>query len=674
MGKLIKPDKELLKSGESLAGELYSLLMISISSRNACGATHDIQGAYIRDHRNTNDTEQSDPVVATCECNKDKEETCSLCDESLKDICSVKDYNHDVSPFQGLGNLFATIKSYDYISLVEHAYAVIGNKPFSLKANKDIEITDEQIKKLSAMFDQNVEAFLKENNIRVDEIPQAFNFPTLLDMIDALEKSLVQESENNNTIALKRSEDVLERIFDRTNFMREYLEVIKDTADYPIGILWGTDNAVKRTRKIRKGKVVIENKIQSTVERVDPAEFWATPDHTLSRFGRAVFRLKRFSYGDLKRWVELDVTGSSKISKNVEEFLKEHEEGGSIPYTMLFRNLDPVLTIDYDVIVARGRFTKNRVAALGVEIPSSMQYDRHIPCEVYFSGSHVLRVKVMDTTDENMGVWTTLFRRNGRSIFGYSVYDFVKPFAKLYENLIDNLDRSVGKSVGMFIQVDTSVIENSEKYFKRDEDGNISLDVSEDNLIEFDSSESIYSSNFKGMPIHVTELPSNLNKLIPMLGVIVDEMERITKIPTLLTDGNNISSALRTTENMNLAFQASSKIIQALLRESETRILMPAIQFIFEVELLNSRLSDDLIDIEPTILLSDTLTREQNTKLEMLSNFGALGQFRDLIPPEKFGALLNTVGRQVFGYEEDLVPGVGILKIGSQTTQPQQQL
>ena len=45
---IIKPDKESSVEGKNLAGELHMLMMHSITYRGRCGATFDIQSAYLR--------------------------------------------------------------------------------------------------------------------------------------------------------------------------------------------------------------------------------------------------------------------------------------------------------------------------------------------------------------------------------------------------------------------------------------------------------------------------------------------------------------------------------------------------------------------------------------------------------------------------------------------------
>lgn len=673
MPTIIKPDREASVDGKDLASELHLLMMSSITYRGNCGATFDIQSAYLRmgqniEWPNSLPEYQIKPIPPekTCGCDKDKGESCDLCDESLDDVCTTEDVMEamgSISPFKRVARLISTIKAYDYTSLVEHAYAKTGNKPFKLKSNKEITINEEEMNELAGLLSANIEAYIEQNDIRIDEIPYAFDFNAMSELVAAFEDYLLKKAKRHNDDEVQRYEEGLERTFNRTNFMEQYIECIKDTANYPLGILWIDDNAVRKEKRIVGHKVKIERKIQATAERVHPAHIWFTPDYTFSQVGRAVFRAKRFTRGDIARWRDMGIAGSKKIEANITKFLEKYDEGCFIPYIMLFRNVNPLINYDYDVMIMRGMVKKQYVEEIGVTIPETLKNENFIPCEVYFSGAYVLRCRVIDALDPHLGVYTTVFRRNCDSIYGYSVYDFCMPFASLYMNTLDAIDRSVGKSVGMFIQVDRSVIDDPDKYFRRDDNGNIILDITEDQLIEFDSNQAVGSPNFKGIPIHITQVPSNIDKLMPMLELVIQEMERVTKIPNLLTDGSDVSSALRTTSNMNMAYNSSAKVIQALLREAENRILRPGISYMFDCELLNGRIPTGLLELEPEILLSDTLVRETNDAAELVQGLQILSPYMQIIPPEKFATLLNTVARKVFGFTEDIMPDAGMFNI-----------
>ena len=679
MSIIIKPDREAsVEAGRELAGELHLLMLSGINYRNDCGATFDIQAAYLRANEDPNQPSsvpQLDFIKpynkgwdgnGQKECGCKEGETCELCDDALQDICTtdeIQERMETCSPFARVAKKVSTIKVYDYISLAEHAYAKTGNKPFKLKSNKEITIDQREMEELAGLLAANIEAFIEQNDVRVDEIPMAFDFAAMSDLVVAFEEYLRKKATKHNDDKLREYEESIERTFNRTDFMKEYLETIKDTANFPLGILWIDDNAIKKEKRIVGGQVKIEWKIQAVAERVHPSQVWFTPDFTFSEVGRCVFRVKRFTRGDIMQWSELDVAGSEKLNRNITKFLDDYDEGCWIPYTMLFRNVNPITNYDYDVMITRGMFTKSRVEELGIDIPATMKNENYIPCEIYFSGSYILRARVMDVLDKHLGVFTTVFRRNCDSIYGYSVYDFCMPFAKIYGSVLDAMDRSVGKSVGMFVQVDRSVIDDPDKYFRRDKNGNIILDISEDQLIEFDSGKSFGSPNFKGYPITITQVPSNLEKLTPMLELVLGEMERITKIPNLLTDGSDVSSALRTTSNMNMAFNSSAKVIQALLREAEARVLRPGIAYLFDCELLNDRIPRGLLELEPEILLSDTLVRETNDSQELLNGLQILSQYAQIIPQDKFAMLINTVARTAFGFKEDLTPEAGVFAV-----------
>lgn len=652
-------------------------MMSGINYRNDCGATFDIQTAFLRaseDPHQPNSVPEYQVLPLNQhtweqpkkDCGCKEGETCNLCDNDLKDICTteeVKTYMTETSPFLRTARLISTVKVYDYISLVEHAYAKTGNKPFKLKSNKEITIRPEQVKELASIMEAQIGSFIEQNDVRIDEIPRAFDFGAIGDMVRNFEEYMRKKAMKMNEDDLKRYEDSIERTFNRTNFMGEYIECLKDTANFPFGVLWVDDNAVKKEKVISGGKVKLERKIQATAERVHPSQVWFTPDYTFSSPGRAVFRVKRFTHGDILSWKELDVAGSSFLNRNIDKFLEDYNEGCFIPYIMLFRNLDPIVNYDYDVMIARGMFSKEHVKELGVEIPDHVKGENFIPCEIYFSGSYILRCRVMNAVDKYFGVYTTVFRRNCDSIYGYSVYDFCLPFAKLYATTLDAIDVAVGKSMGMILQLDRAVIQDAEKYFKRDRSGEIIFRLDEDQFIEFNSAQAYGSPNFKGIPLTVTEIPNNLDKLLPMLELVLSEMERITKIPNLLTDGSDISSALRTTSNMNMAYNSSAKVIQALLREGESRVLYPAIQYLFDCEIINERIPKGLLELEPEILLSDTLIRDTNDSEQLIAGLQVLSQYAQIIPPDKFATLLNTVARTSFGFREDIVPDAGIFNI-----------
>lgn len=190
-------------------------------------------------------------------------------------------------------------------------------------------------------------------------------------------------------------------------------------------------------------------------------------------------------------------------------------------------------------------------------------------------------------------------------------------------------------------------------------------------IIEFDSTQAFQSNNFKGVPITVTQLPSDLSKLLPVVEFIHSQLERISGIPSILVNAANVSSALRTNSNFNAAFAASAKVVQSLLRESEVRILKPSIKYIFDTKAMSGDMGEFLIEVEPEILLSDTLTRELNDDQLLLQGLQNMAPFSRSIPAENLAKLINAVGREVYHLDEDLIPGTGALATSTPPTPAQ---
>ena len=659
------------ENSDALNAEVNNLFRSANSHRNGCGVTCGLQKGFVRSQATNEEGGMTEFIKLNvnnnpdCGCDAKEEEVCEKCDPDLIDACSSDEFCKtlkNTSPYKGLGNLLTTVKKYEYIALIEQAYAQIGNKPFKFKSCKDAETNDEEKETAAKDFYDFLENFLEVNQVSVNEIPEAFNLTTLSEVSETLETSAQNQADERLRQSIIIEENVMERVFKRANFMQEYMEVLKDTTDYPIGILWADDVAIKKQRSVVGGKLKFTPEIQCDVKRVNPCYFWATDDHELNKPGCAVFKLEQYSSGDLHQWIDKNVTGSEKLSDNIKDFIEDHDTGYRNESTALFSDHTLLNKGMYDVLVARGYFDKENIEAEDVTIPDEYKHERFVPCEIYFTQHGVLRVKVMECPDAQLGVYTTVFRRNGQSIFGYSLHDFIHPFAKMYEAMVDGIDKNMANSTSSIIQLDRGVIDNPEKYLRKDEKtGEITLDFSEDWIVEFDSSD-VFNPNFKGFPIHIDQLPNNLNTLLPLNDFIFREIERISGIPSILVNSNNISSALRTTKNFNQAFAASAKVIKSLLREGENRILKPAIQFMFDRKAMTGKMKKFLIDAEPDILLSDTLTREANDDQELLLGVKTLREIGgDRIPPERIDMLLNTVGRELYDLEQDLIPGVSDL-------------
>lgn len=667
------------KSG--LEGEVRLLFQDANNSRFTRGFTQALQKSCVR-----NLIQESDGDVEfielhqnkdeDCGCGCKEDETCELCTEELPDICSMDECARsmvDASPFDSVASLLTTVKKYEFIALAENAYAITGNRPFKLKAGKDVEITEGEQEEIATFLRDYIQTFLDNNQVKINEIGEAFDLSGLAEATELLGKEIQDETQRRIDKTLRDSEDVIEKIFDRTSFMQEYLEVIKDTTDYPIGVLWIDDDKITRVRTNKNGKLGYKRVIQCDVSRIDPSYFWTTSDWRLSKQGRAVFRLAQFSRGDIIRWRDMDTAGSSKLNSNITQYLEDNEDGYRLREAMLFEDHFLLTKGQYDVLICRGQFDKELLKDLDVDIPKMFKDDTYIPVECYYSGGVILRAKVLEYVEDDLGVYTTVFRRMGDNIWGYSLHDFTYPFAKFYQASIKSLDKAVGKSVTSFIQIDTGVMEDPEKYMKR-ENGEVVLDLSEDQLIEFDSSKAYASPNFKGIPLHLTNFPSNIGEIVPVIDIALRQLDVITGIPQMLVNSENIASALRTNSTYNAAYTASSKVVKVIFRESERRILEPSIRHIFDYMATEGHLEGELLEVEPEILLSDTLVREMNDDNMLVEGLQVMmGLGGQMIPPEKVAKLLNTVGRKVYNLDEDLIPDVGVMGT-SNSSEPQQQV
>jgi len=664
----------------TLEAEVNLLFTQAVSYRDSVGVTPSLQLGYVREligsgedyteFVNLNKNGKDCDVPEPCNCGEGQE--CNQCSPHLENVCSVEDavgLCNNMSPFDGVANLLATVKKYEYIALMEDAYAETGDKPFKLKPTIQAAPTQAQKDEAAnAMFEQ-VDSFLSENNVRLNELPFVFGEGDLTEIVKSLSSSVKQQADSDLHDSTEQVEAALKLTFTRANFMREYMEVIKDTTNKPIGILWVDDKTIKKETSVKSGKLAINYSMQCDAKRIDPCYFWATQDYELNRVGQAVFKLEQYTSGDIHRWLEY--TKSNQIKQNIKDYLHDYKKTGYRMYeAMLFRDHFTQQDLNFDVLVSRGYYSREAVEELKLEIPEIYDKENMLPCEVFISGGMILKARVFPCIDDELGVYTTLFRRKSQSIFGYSLHDFIYPFTKLYEGSIQAIDKAMGKSVGSIVQVDTGVIEDPTKYIKKNEaTGEVTLDLSNDLIIEFDSTQAIMSPNFKGVPIHVTQLPSDLEKLLPVVDFVFQQLEKISGIESILVSSSSISSALRTDSNFNAAFKSSAKSVKSLFRESENRILIKAVKFIFMAKAMSDDLSDYLIDAEPEILLSDTLSREAGDDQKLLQGVTTMMQLGgDLISQDQMAALLNRVGREVFNFTEDLIPGVEPLEVSTVST------
>jgi len=659
-----------------LEGEIRDLFNQSISSRFTSGVTSDLRVGYVRSSLDENNTfpeiVPSSSEDCGCDCSEEKGESCDLCDKPLQDVCTLEDtvdWCKKHSYLTGIGHLLETTKKHEYFALIEEAYAPVGDRPFKLKARNKAELPEEDVCESGEEFYEFLENFLEENQVRVNQIPEAFDLETLSQVGDQLVDAIEMDANERLRASIRTNEEVIHRVFKRSSYMKEYIQVMKDTAEHRIGVMWLDDNVKLKEERIVNGKLKYEYHTQCDATRIDPRYFWATPDYKLHHVGQAVFTLRQYTSGDITRW-----KGKNKIlDENIEDYLENNEKGFTMYEACLFEDDRIMRDGNYDILVSRGKYCREHVEALGLEIPAIYADENMLPCELRYSANKLLHARVLDCIDENLGVYTTVFKRKGDNLFGYSLHDFIHPFAKFYEGVIKGIDKSASKATGSLIQMDTGVIDDPTKYFQQDEKGEVSLDLADDMIVEFDSTEAMMSPNFKGVPIHISKLPSDTNQLVPLIGIIYQQIDRITGIPTLLTDGSNVPSALRSTDIFNAAFAASRKTTRSLLREGECRMLEPSVKYIFKAKSLSGDIDEFLVEADPEILLSDTLTTEFNTDRQLIQHLSEIGSFASLLPADKiegfqnkFAALLNHVGHEAFNLQDDLVDGINPLSTSEQ--------
>ena len=595
-------------------------------------------------------------------CGCVEHESCDLCTIPDQEVCTVKD-TVDLckkrNVFDGLSTLITLVKAADYTAAVESYYAPVGNKPMELKAPAIVDPRDTDLQEAADTFYDYIENFLRDNQVKITELADAMNLESLPDAADQLRTVAINQLQLEEQEGLDAAEKLLERLFGQVGLMTEYLKVIKDTEDSPIGVLWCNSETFVRSLKAASGKVRLTRDIKPSVERIDPCYFWATPDWTNHQVGRAVFRLVEKTNGDLEH---LKKHTPHPLKQNIADLL---EDSGH-------KNFSAHLFVDdmelnngiYDVLICRGYFDKSQLFQAGVKVESD---ERMIAAEVWYAKGMLIYAEQLPDFFEKLGVFTTYFRNNGDSIWGISLHDFIRPFAKMYEGTIKVTDRSVAKSVGSIVSMDTGVIPDFATALKRNADGTYEIDFTSDTVLPFDSTEAGLSPNFKGIPIHVTKLPHDLNELFPVLNMIFQQIEVITGIPSILSTGTPDSSAVRTDGSYRTAFRAANAKIASIIRRARDSVLIPAVKFFYYSLIESGELKGFPIEAYPEVLADKRLELEKTNARNMAGILSDLGPYAQMLPPDRVAGIINQFGRELYGLNYDLVPGVNPIGNTSQS-------
>ena len=647
-----------------LEGELWSWFIKARSARFIQGATSQLRRGSIQTQ-----TEHPELPIelpeglgvpdSNCGCDpENSNQSCSECEPMLDDVCAdaFSGECEKQGVFDSIAQLLTQVKLHDFTAGVVDVYSRVGNRPHSLKNKNDTQLLDKELNASAQAFYAQLQSFLDDNEVKIDEIDTLFDFDSLAEIRDRLIGVVQQDANDKADALLGKYSDALENVFADTNFIDEYIAAVSDTRHYPLGVLWCDGHSLIKNRVIKAGKLRAKFNVVSTAKRIDPRYFWATDDWTKSKSGTMCFRLVRVSTGDVVR-MKSDQTVA--VQENITEFLSINTDGSRLYAAGLFTD-DYAFssTGTHDVLIARGMFCRQSLEQYGVSIPAEMGDESHIRAEVHYAGAMVLRILIIPYVMDDYGVYTTVFRENGESIWGLSLISFVWPFAKMYEGIIKHIDESVENSVGAIVSLDVGVLTNPEQIMVTNEKtGQVEVDLHGTTIITFDSTNALGSPNFKGIPIHVTNLPSDLDSLIPTLGVVFQQLEVLTGVVSAGGGVQPSASAIRSADMVNLVYERASRPMKAILRYSESNMLRPAIQFFLDMLMIRSSGIGLSIDLHPIILLSAELTREANQDAAAWGDVERLatGDVRGVIPNQTIADQYNVLGRKL-GYTKDIVP------------------
>jgi hypothetical protein len=646
-----------LGTDSELSGEVNSLFMYAINTRRQTAESM-LRSSFLNSIRHVDDDHHHVREVDEISCDCD-----DGCEEDLKQICHSHDFVCDNSPFRFISEYLCLTKAHDYVALAEDAYGRMGNRFFSFSDIGDAEVTDADIENVANLVKAELQRIIDSTGITIDELGTVIDPSALIQMVADRESTIRSNYAKMKEVLYNRIESQAEAVLDDTNFLTEYMNIVRDTTIYPIGVLWTDLESVSNESFVKNGKIVNRKVEKIKVERVPPYDVWFTPDYRRDRPGRAVFRVKRLSKDTLEKMRD-DTSTHSKIRDEITQFLIDYPDGGFPAHILLFQNYMPFVDWQYDVLCVRGKFRSENVRSY---VSEKIQSD-YVECEIWYSGSAIIKVSILKLTDKYRGVYTTSFRyRDNDSMWGIGLWDFALPFAKTYESVWKEMNESVGRSLGAIVQIDRALVENLEDLQEKDPTtGKMVLNLT-NKIVEIDTSKTVFNPNSKGVGVIVDVLPSNLEKLGPLLSMALDALEQVTKVPRMLTDGGDISSALRTTSNFNAAFAASNKVIQSLLRTGEKQVIEPFLKLMFQAMLLKMPdLSKELGDNVPEIILSDTMARTQGDNQLAAQALQFFSAVRDRIPEDNFNALINAAANRTYGIKENLVPTSAVI-----TQQPQ---
>ena len=657
----------------SLAGEFWTLFLRSNSHRSGLGITRALQRIAATDHPDDRESDMQGldelfPKKKTVLCSDHGEdETCSHCDNPMDTLCSVDEAmsfcgDQDKDPLNNIAELLLSVKREDFQAAVSAYYAPVGEMPGKLNPPPVTDLPADELKKLAMAFFENIQSYLDETQMTVEQIPDGFEFNNVLELLSNMRQAAMDDVQDSVRKATLEAEKKLTGLFTRIKFMKHYQDVLDDITEYPIAGLWCTRKSLNKAVKIRNNKVTIDQKTMPDMDRIDPCYLWLSPDWRRDKHGRAVFTLKQVDCSTLE-WCKRQT--KKQVVLDAIDSIDTDAGGYRLNSGHLFTE-DLVDDGTFDLLIGRGRYKKEDLE----EYIDGLDKDcKWFNAEVWMLDQRIIYVDILpDWVDAigGYGVYLTRFRNYGNSPWGLSLDEFLRPFALMFEGALKGINSSVKKTQGSIISIDLSVIENPDQQLSRDpKTGEVTMDLSGDTLIPFDSSQAVGSPNFKGKPVHIDKFPTDLPELRLTIATVLAYMELFSGIPSILSTGTPESSAIRTDQSYETAHRSAAKKPASILAKSRVSVLEPAVRFFYYAGIDLGFVQGMFLDAYPEIMLDERLSRWISHRRNMAATLNDIGPYAAQLPPERIGSLINMVAK-VNGIEEELIPETN--PIGNVTT------
>ena len=149
--------------------------------------------------------------------------------------------------------------------------------------------------------------------------------------------------------------------------------------------------------------------------------------------------------------------------------------------------------------------------------------------------------------------------------------------------------------------------------------------------------------------------------------MIFQQIEVITGIPSILSTGTPDSSAVRTDGSYRTAFRAANAKIASIIRRARDSVLIPAVKFFYYSLIESGELKGFPIEAYPEVLADKRLELEKTNARNMAGILSDLGPYAQMLPPDRVAGIINQFGRELYGLNYDLVPGVNPIGNTSQS-------